>query len=265
MVTSADRTDPVSLRRLGLPRLKLSRSVRFTNRFTEQALISSFPYPLLPFRWCRPWYAASCPDSSRSKRRRPRQVTVASGRARPRAARRPSRHHRCPGCTGHRPHRCLSRPLPRTRLLPDLTADGFLSRVGAADHAVAPQAPWTGSGWREHSTAGSGEATHNSTCMPSPPGRSGPHLHRSTSCFFPSCSVAAVPRTLPDVSRLAKRPRSGLACGGSLLSSELVVGSRFLSSDSLARAGRLDKANALNAEIERLQREKGRLESFIRH
>jgi len=34
-VTSADRTNPVSLRRLRLPRLKLSRRVRFTNRFTE--------------------------------------------------------------------------------------------------------------------------------------------------------------------------------------------------------------------------------------
>ena len=31
-----------------------------------------------------------------------------------------------------------------------------LSRVGAADHAVTPQAPWTGSGWREYSYGGFG-------------------------------------------------------------------------------------------------------------
>jgi hypothetical protein len=37
-VTSADRADPISLRRLRLPRLVLSRSVRFTNRFTRQAI-----------------------------------------------------------------------------------------------------------------------------------------------------------------------------------------------------------------------------------
>ena len=37
MVTSADRTDPISLRRLRLPRLMLSRPVRFTNPFTYDA------------------------------------------------------------------------------------------------------------------------------------------------------------------------------------------------------------------------------------
>src|SRR5262249_7788969 len=37
VVTSADRTDPISPGRLRLPRLKLFRRVRFTNRFTEQA------------------------------------------------------------------------------------------------------------------------------------------------------------------------------------------------------------------------------------
>ena len=35
-VTSTDRTDPISLCRVRLLRLKLSRRVRFTNRFTEQ-------------------------------------------------------------------------------------------------------------------------------------------------------------------------------------------------------------------------------------
>jgi len=44
-VTSADGTDPVSLRRLRLPRLGLSRHVRFTNRFTEQAIHLRFPAP----------------------------------------------------------------------------------------------------------------------------------------------------------------------------------------------------------------------------
>jgi hypothetical protein len=31
-----------------------------------------------------------------------------------------------------------------------------LSRVGVADHAVLPDAPWTGSGWREYSYGGFG-------------------------------------------------------------------------------------------------------------
>jgi len=44
-VTSADRSDPISLRRLRLPRLKLSRRVRFTNRFTRQAIDLRFPAP----------------------------------------------------------------------------------------------------------------------------------------------------------------------------------------------------------------------------
>jgi len=44
---------------------------------------------------------------------------------------------------------------------PNPTAAGpdgrrVLSRVGAADHAVTPKAPWTGSGWREYSYGGFG-------------------------------------------------------------------------------------------------------------
>ncbi len=35
-----------------------------------------------------------------------------------------------------------------------LGAARVLSRVGAADHTVTPQAPWTGSGWGEHSYGG---------------------------------------------------------------------------------------------------------------
>ena len=41
-----------------------------------------------------------------------------------------------------------------------------LSRVGLADHAVTPKAPWTGSGWREQSYGGFGEDTHISTRIP---------------------------------------------------------------------------------------------------
>ena len=48
MVTSADRTSPVSFCRLRLPRLVLSRRVRFTNRFTEQAIDLQFPHPSRP-------------------------------------------------------------------------------------------------------------------------------------------------------------------------------------------------------------------------
>ncbi len=46
-VTSTDRTGPISLRRLRLPCLALSRRVRFTNRFTEQAIDLRVPVPSL--------------------------------------------------------------------------------------------------------------------------------------------------------------------------------------------------------------------------
>jgi len=45
VVTSADRPGPISLGRLRLPRLVLSRRVRFTNRFTEQAIDLQYPHP----------------------------------------------------------------------------------------------------------------------------------------------------------------------------------------------------------------------------
>jgi hypothetical protein len=44
-VASADRTDPIPLRRLRLPRLALSRPVQFTNRFTDQAIDLRFLAP----------------------------------------------------------------------------------------------------------------------------------------------------------------------------------------------------------------------------
>jgi hypothetical protein len=55
VVTSADTADLISLRRLRLPRLVLSRRVRFTNRFTEQAIDLQFPAPFPPFHGCHPW------------------------------------------------------------------------------------------------------------------------------------------------------------------------------------------------------------------
>ena len=50
VVTSADRTDRISLFRLRLPRLGLSCRVRFTNRFTKQAIYLQLPtpFPVLP-------------------------------------------------------------------------------------------------------------------------------------------------------------------------------------------------------------------------
>ena len=48
LVTSADRTGPISLRPLRLPRLKLSRRVRFTNRFTYRLSICGFRRLSLP-------------------------------------------------------------------------------------------------------------------------------------------------------------------------------------------------------------------------
>ena len=52
VLTSADRTDHISLHRL---RLVLSRRVQFTNRFTEHAIDLQFPAPFPPFHGCHPW------------------------------------------------------------------------------------------------------------------------------------------------------------------------------------------------------------------
>ena len=59
---------------------------------------------------------------------------------------------------------CPAQAPPFSSELTDAEPDGrrVLSRAGAADHAVTPQAPWTGSGWREHSYGGFGEDTHTS-------------------------------------------------------------------------------------------------------
>jgi hypothetical protein len=157
VVTSADRTDPVSLRRFRLPRLVRSRRVRFTNRFTEEAIDLQFPAPLRTLPWLLSLGAGPCPDSpsdcqaAASTRDASPLVVSDTG---PRGA--PVVITANGSTPEHRPYRCLSRPLPRTRLPPDLTADGFCPRVGVADHAVTPKAPWTGSGWREYSYSGFG-------------------------------------------------------------------------------------------------------------
>jgi hypothetical protein len=170
VVTSADRTDPISLGRLRLPRLVLSRRVRFTNRFTEQAIDVQFPHPSAPFRGCRPWARHRVRTRQATAKRRGLDTRrVASGRARRRAVRRPSRHHRYRVGTG-----APAAPLSVQTSPPDPTAAGpdgrrVLSRVGAADHAVTPKAPWTGSGCMNAPTAGSGEATRLSTAYLLPP------------------------------------------------------------------------------------------------
>jgi len=62
------------------------------------------------------------------------------------------------------PRHALPRPSPNpTAAGPD--GRRVLSRVGVADHEVTPKAPWTGSGWRENSYGGFGEATNISTGM----------------------------------------------------------------------------------------------------
>jgi hypothetical protein len=64
----------------------------------------------------------------------------------------------------------VTAPCPPQAPPPNPTAaepDGrrVLSRGGAADHEVTPQAPLTGPGWRENSCGGFGEATRTSSRM----------------------------------------------------------------------------------------------------
>ena len=167
-VTSADRTDPISLRRLRLPRLVLSRSVRFTNRFTRQANDLQFPAPLPPFHCCHLWVRGTMSGLAKRLARHGLDAGDASPRGVPdvdysvlgvSADTRPARWHR--------PRRCPAQAPP-----PNPTAAGpdgrrVRSRVGAADHEVTPKAPWTGSGWREYSYGGFGEVIRHSTRMPS--------------------------------------------------------------------------------------------------
>jgi hypothetical protein len=146
VVTSANRTDPVSPRRLRLPRLVLSRRVRFTNRFTDQATDLQFPHPSRPsaaaipgaphrVRAARQPRLRSCPPLSRGA-----LAVITAARPAP----------------GHRPRRCPAQAPPPNPAAAGPDGRRVLSRVGAADHAVTPQAPWTGSGWREYSYGGFG-------------------------------------------------------------------------------------------------------------
>ena len=113
VVTSADRTDPVPLRRLRLPRLVLSRSVRFTNRFTEQVIDLQFPYPSCPSAAAIlgaphrvPVRQATSPpvmpdvEPRSPGRRRRRQACGQPGQRRP-----AGHHHQAPSAAGQqRPH-----------------------------------------------------------------------------------------------------------------------------------------------------------------
>ena len=67
---------------------------------------------------------------------------------------------------------------------PNPTAAGpygrrVLSRVGAVAHAVTPQAPWTGSGWRGYSYGGFGGGHHIST-----------RISSAASPIFTSCTIS---------------------------------------------------------------------------
>jgi hypothetical protein len=100
-VTSADRTDPISLRRLRLPCLELSRRVRFTNRFTEQAIDLRFPAPSRHPGGCRPRAAAVTPRPAKQPRDLPDPDT-AGGRMLPQRE----------GAAGLRSDSAASRPRP---------------------------------------------------------------------------------------------------------------------------------------------------------
>ena len=53
-------------------------------------------------------------------------------------------------------HYCPAQTPPPNPTAAGLDGRRVLSRVGVADHEVTPEAPWTGSGWREHSCGGFG-------------------------------------------------------------------------------------------------------------
>ena len=204
VVTSADRPDPISLRRLRLPRLVLSRRVRFTNRFTEQAIDLQFPAPSAPFRGCRPWargtvsgLAKRLPSGTALTRDASPPVVPDAG---PRA---PQSSSPLPGL-----HRGTDRAAACPDPSPNPAAAGpdgrrVLSRVGAADHAVTPEAPWTGSGWREYSYGGFGGGHppfHPHTfCRP-------PYLSKLDYQLACMPSAAAAPGTCQMRRRLRSRP-----------------------------------------------------------
>ena len=126
VVNSADKPDPISLGRLRLPRLMLSRYVRFTNRFTEQAIDLQFPHPSAPFHGRRPWarhYVRTRQATAKRHGLDTRRVAPVVPDAGPRRA--PVVITATGSAPGTDRAAAWSRPLPRTRLLPELTADGF--------------------------------------------------------------------------------------------------------------------------------------------
>jgi hypothetical protein len=57
---------------------------------------------------------------------------------------------------GNRAVRCPAQAPPPNPIAAGPDGRRVLSRVGVADHAVTPEAPWTGSGWHRHSYGGFG-------------------------------------------------------------------------------------------------------------
>jgi hypothetical protein len=133
----------------------LSRCVRFTNRFTEQAIDLQFPHPSAPFHGRRPWARHHVRTRQATAKRHgldTRRVAPSCptpGRAAPQSS------SPLPGL-----HRAQTAPLPgpdppRTRLLPELTADGFCP--GSASRSRSDtEGALTCSGWREYSYGGFG-------------------------------------------------------------------------------------------------------------
>ena len=66
-----------------------------------------------------------------------------------------------------RPRPVLAQAPPSNPIAAEPDGRRLLSRGGAADHEVTPNAPLTGSGCRGNSYGGFGEDTHTSTRMPS--------------------------------------------------------------------------------------------------
>ena len=130
VVNSADKPDPISLGRLRLPRLVLSRCVRFTIGLQNRLLICSSLTPprpsmaAVPGRGTMSGLAKRLPSGTASTR------DASPRRARRRAAPRPSRHHRYRVCTGHRPRRCLVQTPPPNPVAAGTDGRRVLSRVG---------------------------------------------------------------------------------------------------------------------------------------
>jgi hypothetical protein len=173
-LTSADRHPIVVWDLLRLPRLKLSRRVRFTNRFTKQTFDLEFP---VPFRGGRPWMRAPCPESLSGLAFARR---VASGRARRRAARCPVVITAAGSAVGRRSRNCPAQTPPPNPTAAEPDGSRVQSRVDAADHAVTPRRSEQVPAGVNTPTVGSGETTTFPT----------PH----TFCrhpIFPSCTIDA--------------------------------------------------------------------------